>query len=163
MVKALFQTEKTDWLFLIPATTIWVIALFVTAWDFVQIQGTTYRFGIVNGFGLGLGLSGAAIRRVAKRTLGKYYSIALRTSQEHELITHGIYKHVRHPAYLGALMATMAIPLFFASLHGLFLMLGLVPCYLYRIKIEEIMLVRKFGDEYQEYMKKTKRMIPFVY
>jgi protein-S-isoprenylcysteine O-methyltransferase Ste14 len=34
---------------------------------------------------------------------------------------------------------------------------------LYRTKIEEKMLIEKFGDEYRDYMKKTKKLIPFVY
>jgi protein-S-isoprenylcysteine O-methyltransferase Ste14 len=42
-------------------------------------------------------------------------------------------------------------------------MLGLFLAYLYRIKNEERMLLEKLGNEYREYMKKTKKMIPFVY
>jgi len=42
-------------------------------------------------------------------------------------------------------------------------MLGLIPCFLYRIKIEESMLIKKFGDEYREYTEKTKKIIPFIY
>jgi protein-S-isoprenylcysteine O-methyltransferase Ste14 len=42
-------------------------------------------------------------------------------------------------------------------------MFGLVPLILYRIGIEEKMLIEKFGDEYVEYMKKTKKLIPNVY
>ncbi|MFQ6077173.1 MAG: methyltransferase family protein, partial [Candidatus Bathyarchaeia archaeon] len=59
--------------------------------------------------------------------------------------------------------AVMGIPLFFSSLYGFLLMLGLFPCYLYRIRIEENMLLEKFGDEYREYIKKTKKIIPFVH
>jgi len=43
------------------------------------------------------------------------------------------------------------------------LMLGLIPLMLYRIKIEEKMLIEKFGDEYRQYMEKTKKLIPFIY
>jgi len=42
-------------------------------------------------------------------------------------------------------------------------MLGLIPCFLFRIKIEENMLIEKFGDEYREYMKDTKKIIPFIF
>jgi len=42
-------------------------------------------------------------------------------------------------------------------------MLGFIPCFLYRIRIEERVLLEEFGNEYREHMKKTKKMIPYVY
>ena len=42
-------------------------------------------------------------------------------------------------------------------------MLGLVPLILYRIRIEEAILMEEFGDEYREYMKRTKKLIPLVF
>jgi len=140
-----------------------VLALLVTAWDFVQVQRMIYRLGIVNAVGLSLFSSGVSMRIVARKTLGKYFSSGLKTPQKHELIKHGIYRYIRHPAYLGSLMLSPGIPLFFSSLYGFVLMLGLIPCFLYRIKIEEKMLIEEFGDEYRNYMKETKKLIPFIY
>jgi len=162
-VRVSFQTERADWGFIVPATLIWASSLLVTAWDFVQLQGMIYRFGVVNTLGLILFLTGVVMRRVGKKTLGKYYSYGLRTLPNHKLIKHGIYRHIRHPISLAAIIYNIGIPLFFSSLYGFILMLGLIPLTLYRIKIEEKMLIEKFGDEYGEYMKKTKRLIPFVY
>jgi protein-S-isoprenylcysteine O-methyltransferase Ste14 len=42
-------------------------------------------------------------------------------------------------------------------------MLLLIPYLLQRIKYEEKMLIEHFGDHYLEYMKRTKKLIPFVY
>lgn len=163
MKLSFFKTKREDWVFIIPASLVFFLALFVTVWDFVQVQGMVYSFGIVNVVGLGLFLIGFSIRRVAKRTLGEYYSYGLRTLSNHELIKHGIYKYVRHPISLAAIIYSMGIPLVFSSLYGFLLMLGLIPLFLYRIRIEESMLLEKFGNEYREYMKKTKKIIPFVY
>ena len=113
--------------------------------------------------GLGLFFIGISTRVVAVRTLGKYFSPKLRTLQNHRLVDYGIYKHVRHPAYLGTLLFSIGIPLIFSSLYGFLLMLVLFPCYLYRIKFEERMLLEKLGDEYREYTKKTKKIIPLIY
>ena len=123
----------------------------------------TIRLSLVNVAGLCLFLIGVYIRVVAMRTLGKYFLTDLRTLQNHRLIKHGIYRHIRHPAYLGTLLFTIGIPLIFSSLYGLLLMLTLFPSYLYRIRIEESVLLEELGDEYREYMKKTKRIIPFIY
>jgi len=150
-------------MFIIPATMVFILALFATVWDFVQFQGMIYRFDIVNVVGLGLFSIGVSIRIVARRTLGKYFSSGLKTTEKHELIKHGIYKHIRHPAYLGSLLLSPGIALIFSSLYGFFLMLGLIPCFIYRMKIEDSMLIKKFGDDYREYMEKTKKIIPFIY
>jgi len=157
------KTEREDWGFIITASLVFFLAMFVTVWDFVQVQRMIFGFGIVNFVGLGLFLIGFSIRRLAKRTLGKYYSYGLRTLPNQKLIKHGIYKHVRHPISLAVIVYDTGIPLFFSSLYGSFIMLGLIPLILYRIKIEEKMLIQKFGDEYREYMKKTKKLIPFIY
>jgi protein-S-isoprenylcysteine O-methyltransferase Ste14 len=100
---------------------------------------------------------------MARKTLGRYFSHGLRTLQKPELIKHGIYKYVRHPAYLGSLLLSPGIPLIFSSFYGFLLMLGLIPCFLYRIKIEESMLLERFGNEYREYMMKTKKIIPYIF
>lgn len=131
------MTERGDWFFIIPASLVFFSALFVTVWEFVQVQGMIYHFGTVNSVGLGLFLVGFTMRRVAKRTLGEYYTYGLRTLQNHRLIKHGIYKYIRHPISLAMIIYSPGIPLFFSSLYGFILMLGLIPFTLYRIEIEE--------------------------
>jgi protein-S-isoprenylcysteine O-methyltransferase Ste14 len=42
-------------------------------------------------------------------------------------------------------------------------MLLLIPCILYRIRIEESMLVERFGDEYRNYRQTSKKLIPYLY
>jgi len=153
--------ERADWHFLFIATLIWVSALIVTAWDFIAVQGMNYRFGIVSAIGLSFGLTGVSIRRIAKRTPGKYYSYGLKTLRDHKTIKHGIYKYIRHPCYLAMILYSMGIPLFLSSLYGFLLILALLPCILYRIRIEEYMLTEKFGDKYRKYMTKTKKLFPF--
>ena len=159
----MFQTRREDWSFVVLASLVFFAALFVSLWDFVYVQGSVYRFGAMNIIGLFLFALGVSIRLVARRTLGKYFSSGLKTSQEHKLITDGIYRKTRHPAYLGSLLVSFGTPIIFSSLYGFLLMLGIIPCFMYRIRIEENMLLEKFGDEYREYMKETKKMIPFIY
>jgi len=163
MKTLLFETSREDWAFVFSASLVWALSLLVTLWDFVVLQEMTYRLSFVSAAGLALFIAGVIIRAVAKRTLGKYYSYGLRTLPEHKLVTHGIYKHIRHPISLAAIIYDIGIPLFFSSLYGFLIMLGLVPCILYRVRIEERMLLGRFGDEYREYMKRTRRMIPYLY
>jgi protein-S-isoprenylcysteine O-methyltransferase Ste14 len=138
-------------------------ALSVTLWDFFQIQHAAFHLGFMTLTGFCLSIVGIYLRLVAVRTLGKYFSIELKTLQDHKLITQGVYKYIRHPAYLGTSLFGIGIPLIFSSLYGFLVMLPLIPCYLYRISHEENMLLEKLGDEYREYMKKTKKILPFLY
>ena len=159
----MFQRRKVDWLYKILSRLVYFSAFLVTLWDFVQIQEITIRLSLVNVTGGCLFLIGICLRVVAIRTLGKYFLTDLKTLQDHRLIKQGIYKHIRHPAYLGTLIFSIGIPLIFSSLYGFLLILALFPIYLYRIRIEESMLLKEFGDEYLEYMKKTRKIIPFIY
>ena len=140
-----------------------IFALLVTLLDFAIFQKLTFRLSLVNVIGSSLFILGVSIRIAAIRTLGKYFLSDLTTLRNHRLIKHGIYKHIRHPAYLGSILFAIGIPLTFSSLYGFLLMLCFIPCYIYRIKLEENMLLERFGKDYLKYMKKTKKIIPFLY
>jgi len=158
-----FKTLKADWSFIVLTTLIFMIGLVVAVWDFIQLQEAVWSLGLVNGGALAMFVGGTILRQVGKRTLGKYYSYGLRTLKDQKLIQHGVYRYVRHPITLAALIYTPAIPLVLSSLYGFLVMLAIIPFFLYRIGIEEKMLIEKFGSEYVQYMKRTKKLIPSVY
>jgi protein-S-isoprenylcysteine O-methyltransferase Ste14 len=135
----------------------------VSVLDFVIIQHAAYHFDFVNLVGFVLVIAGLGLRLQATRTLGKYFSPTVRVLPEHRLIKHGIYKHVRHPIYLGSLLAFFSIPLIFHSLYGFLVTTLAIPFILYKIRVEEQMFIEKFGDEYRDYIKNSKKLIPYVY
>jgi protein-S-isoprenylcysteine O-methyltransferase Ste14 len=157
------KKEKADWYFTILTNMVFISALAVTAYDFVELQRMTYNFEAVNILGYSLVLIGFTLLINARRTLGKSFAFDLSSSHKRELIKNGIYKHIRHPIYLAIILLCGGIPLLFSSLYGFVIMLCFIPCLLYRIGIEESMLIEEFGDEYREYMKKTKKLFPLVY
>ncbi len=159
----MFKTIQADWYFIVSATFVWISALGVTAWDFIQVRQATFHFGFVNLLGLTSTLIGIVIRRWAKKDLGRYFSAGLRTLSNHQLVTDGIYRHVRHPAYLGNFLFWFGVPVLFSSLYGFLVMLLLIPCFLYRMRVEEKMLIERFRRDYLEYMKHSKRLIPYIY
>ena len=81
----------------------------------------------------------------------------------HKLVTDGIYTHIRHPIYLGELFRIAGTALFFSSIYGGIIMAAAIPFLLYRIGMEERMLIEAFGNEYTEYQKKNKKIIPYLY
>ena len=159
----LFETAREDWIFVVLASLVFSLALLVSFWDFVTVQGMVFRFNVFTVLGLILFVVGVGIRLAGKRALGRYYSYGLRVLPDHKLITGGIYGRVRHPISLAVLIYDPGIPLIFSSLYGFLITLALIPLILYRITIEEHMLIQKFGDEYRDYMRRTKKLIPFLY
>jgi len=98
----------------------------------------------------------------ARRTLGKHFSIHLTTGGEHELVTAGIYGHVRHPVYTGDLLFHLAVPLMTCTYEALLF----APIYFLIIRqrmiTEEKMLGETYPD-YAAYMTRTARLIPGIY
>jgi len=149
--------------FVIAATLVFFSSLLVTFWDFWQIQVMIFHLSSLSIAGFVLFIFGVILRAVGRITLGRYYTYGLRTLPNQKLVTHGIFRHVRHPISLAAILYSAGIPLIFSSLYGFAMMLFIIPLILYRLRIEERMLIEKFGDEYREYMRKTKKLIPFIY
>ena len=113
--------------------------------------------------GLAMIMLGVIIRFVAIATLKKNFSGRLRIRNDHTLVMNGIYRKVRHPAYLGAIILFLGIPVMVSSVIGFLVMFLLVPYLLHRIKLEESMLIGHFGAEYEEYMRHSKKLIPFLF
>ena len=114
--------------------------------------------------GLSLLIAGVAIRWTAIHTLGKYFSGTVVIRDDHRLVRAGLYKHLRHPAYTGALVAHLGLGLSFANWFSL--TLSFVPYVVaagYRIRVEEQALTEAFGEEYRDYSRNTKRLIPKLY
>jgi hypothetical protein len=107
--------------------------------------GQRHRFQLINLVGVGLSVIGLALRIAARRALGRHFSYALRTLDEHKLIKHGIYRRVRHPAYTGDLLFWSGVTLLFSSWAGFLVTLLLIPCFIYRAKIEERCLPPGWG------------------
>ena len=96
--------------------------------------------------------------------LGTNWSITLEIRERHRLITHGVYRHIRHPMYsalaLYAIGQALAIPNWVAGPSNLIAFAILLAL---RVHAEERMMVREFGDEYTLYSARTKRLIPGVW
>ena len=114
--------------------------------------------------GVALSAAGLVIRFIARRDLGKQYSVHLETSDKHHLITEGIYSTLRHPAYLGLLCLFIGIPLSFGSWGSLAIAVaGGMPAVVYRISLEELALREWFGKKYQAYRQNSWHLLPYIW
>ncbi len=145
-----------------PAFIIWIILLVVSSFQTLQRPLFT-MLSPMNVVGALIFIVGLIITVNAQMTLKRNYSGTLRIREGHQLITHGIYKHVRHPVYSGVILRAFAIPIYTTSLLGFLFALTAIPLFNYRIGVEEKMLIEEFGDEYLEYTKATWKLFPYVY
>lgn len=81
-----------------------------------------------------------------------------------EIVSTGPYRKLRHPLYTGLLLITLGMALFFGSLIAAIIGgIAIVWALLQRINYEERLLIEKFGPDYEQWMKKRARLIPFIY
>jgi protein-S-isoprenylcysteine O-methyltransferase Ste14 len=109
-------------------------------------------------------LAGIILFVWARHTLGNAYSGHLLVSDEQILITSGPYHVIRHPAYAGFFLITLGITLGYSSWLSLVCILVLlVPGMVYRIRLEEMLLLEQHGDRYRQYSSLTSRILPGIW
>jgi protein-S-isoprenylcysteine O-methyltransferase Ste14 len=122
------------------------------------IDGDAARY-----IGLALLAIGATLRIWPMFVLGRRFSPFVAIQEDHELVTHGLYGHIRHPSYLGGLVAFPGWALVFRSALGLVLFGPLLWATVDRMNDEENLLASEFGDAYAAYRRRTWRLVPRVY
>lgn len=126
---------------------------------------------LTSGDWIWVGLGGAMLvialgfRIWSIRMLGTAFTSVVETSENQRIVTSGPYSLVRHPSYLGALVATMGIAIFLRAWFGAVVAAAAMTlAYFYRINVEEKELVRAFGDAYVEFQGRTKsRLLPGIW
>ncbi len=83
---------------------------------------------------------------------------------DHQLITTGPYRRLRHPSYAGSLLTLAGIGLALGSWLSLLLaVLGALIGFTRRIQIEEAALQTRFGAAYTAWAQRTWRLVPFMW
>ena len=114
--------------------------------------------------GIGLMLAGIAFRWYAMKVLGRFFTFDVAIQVGHTVVDVGPYRYIRHPSYTGALLTQMGLGLALGNWAALFAILACVGIgYAYRIAIEEEVLVSALGEPYREYMRRTRRLIPYLF
>jgi protein-S-isoprenylcysteine O-methyltransferase Ste14 len=94
------------------------------------------------------------------KTMGKPDGHFERTTA---LVTDGIYRFIRHPMYASLFYLTIGACLKHPTLSVIVLGVGAIIAATVTAKIEEKDSIVKFGDEYRDYMKKTKMFAPYIF
>ena len=118
-------------------------ALFAAGW--LTVLGSTF---VINHFDL------FGLRQIWLQWRGKPYShLPFRTP--------GPYKHVRHPLYVGWILAAWSTPTM--SIAHLIFAVGMTAYILIAIAYEERDLVAHFGESYRQYKQRVPMLIPSIF
>ena len=117
----------------------------------------------LRGLGVAVALAMLPVLYWVVRTLGRNISETVLTKEDHQLVTQGPYRWVRHPLYSVATIIFVSLGLvaanWFIIVMAVVIIVGMA---LVVIPKEEAELISKFGDEYREYMKHTGLLAPRI-
>jgi protein-S-isoprenylcysteine O-methyltransferase Ste14 len=114
--------------------------------------------------GIVLILIGMIIRIYSIKTLSQQFTYTVTNIEDHNLIKTGLYKNIRHPGYLGQIIIFIATAIALSNwLSILAMLIPVISGYLYRMRIEEKFLIKQLGQEYIDYQKVTKKLIPKIF
>lgn len=132
--------------------------------DWAYFSGPDNGNNIATVIGFVMLWAGILLRNYSIKLLGRHFTPTVQLQKDHDLITAGPYSIVRHPSYLGALIAFVGIAVFLNSLVGtIFTIVAMIIAYTVRINAEEKALIGLFGSVYTNYQNKTKKIIPFLW
>ena len=118
---------------------------------------------IVRWLGLILCGLGFMVSFWARIALGRMYSTEATIQKNHQLVTTGPFRYIRHPVYLGILCFVLGLSFLFRSWIGLVALILMAVGLLFRITDEEAVLHKEFGLEWETYRQQSWRFIPYLY
>ena len=96
--------------------------------------------------------------------LGDNWSVTLEVKESHRLVTNGIYRRMRHPMYTGLFLMAIAQALLLPNwLAGPAYLVTHGLLFAFRVGPEERLMREKFGQAYDDYAARTKRLVPGVF
>lgn len=109
-----------------------------------------------------LAVGGLVLAIWARLTLGRNWSGTVTLKQDHELVTRGPYAWVRHPIYSALALLILALVLPTLSPGTLIGFTVIMASFWIKLRAEERVMLARFPDSYPVYMKRCKRLVPYI-
>jgi len=113
--------------------------------------------------GTAMTVAGAALAIWARFYLGRNWSATVTVKQEHELIRTGPYRVVRHPIYSGLLLALLGTAIYGGQVKGLIAVAVAMIVWKMKSLREESFMQSEFGEQYAQYRREVKGLVPFIW
>ena len=150
--------ERTLMAIVIPGGLLLPVVYLFTPW----LAFADYRLpGFVPWLGAALITAGLWLFWHSHSDLGRNWSQSLEVRKGHELISHGVYRSIRHPMYASIWLWSLGQGLVLENwLAGWYALAAFALMYFVRTPREERMMCESFGQEYRDYMLRTGRVFP---
>jgi len=99
----------------------------------------------------------------ARHRLGQNWSVAVTVKENHELITSGPYALVRHPLYVGLLLALLGCAVAVGEWRGLLAVALALSVFWPKLRLEEKWMREQFGESYENYSRQVRALLPYIY
>jgi protein-S-isoprenylcysteine O-methyltransferase Ste14 len=136
------------------AMTFWRAPLLGGRW----LPASAYMVAI----GLALQVCSALLAVWARQHLGRNWSGDITAKVDHQLIRTGPYRVVRHPIYTGMIGMFLGASVVCGEYHALLAVVVIVGAYWRKIHLEEQHLRKVFGAEYDNYLRESGALIPWI-
>jgi protein-S-isoprenylcysteine O-methyltransferase Ste14 len=114
------------------------------------------------GLGVAVTAAGLAFAVWARAYLGANWSSSVTVKVEHELIQTGPYRWVRHPIYTGMIFGMLGTAIARGQVRGVLAVVLVYVSFYIKSGIEERTMRQTFGEQYEEYSKRTGRIVPWI-
>lgn len=146
--------------YIIAATTSW-LEFIIEVYFWPSLKGSLTILYI----GIALCVAGEIVRKLAIITASTSFNhiVQYHKSEDHVLVTHGIYRLMRHPSYAGWFWWSIGTQIILTN--PICIILYAIVSWKFfheRILIEEVTLVNFFQEKYIEYQQTTPTGVPFV-
>lgn len=131
---------------------------------FASQADITWNQPLLVSVGIVLMILGIFFRQYAIKILGVAFTCQVAVRADQQVVQSGPYRYIRHPSYSGGLLTVLGVGIAITNWVGLPGLIVLTFAgYLYRVLVEEKALRVGIGEPYIEYMRHTKRLIPFIF
>ena len=123
-------------------------------WRFVK-QGPGVEYA-----GVAITAAGMALAVWARVVLGRNWSGNVTVKANHELVQRGPYRLVRHPIYSGVTLALLGTAVSVGEVRALLAVLVVLLAWRIKWPVEERFMIEQFGDQYVQYRRRVKAIVP---
>lgn len=149
------KARRTYWIEVCLKTTTYLLAgiqLLSILWNSSYVTSPAVRYT-----GVGLAFLGTIIFIIAMATMKNSWRAGVDETQQTKMVTKGIYRYSRNPAFLGFDLLYLGLALAYSNIALILVtIMGIVILHL-QILEEERFLPKAFGEEYIAYKMKTGR------
>jgi len=154
MAKGMYESVAGKWNTIFPVSSYIIIVIVGIAEYFFIARNTNLLISFIGGL---VFLLGVFLRDFSIKTLGDSWSIHVKADHVKALVIKGPYRYLNHPYYIGSLITIFGFLLIPNSYHTVLLVLFLqAPLYIFRMRLEEIELKKRFGTQFLSYKRRQR-------